>query len=492
MSQGITNLIETWAGMGLQKWAAHKYGWIVESSQPIKFSAWQSVVLGEYEQRKADVSTLLLSSVKKSGKTTISSLIICYRWLTLAGVHYVVANDQAQSQELQFNIISSMIERHPLLAKYSKVTKDTITFLPTGSRIVSLPYDAAGAAGANFATVSFSELWGFVYEQGQRLYEELTPIPLADCLRVIDSYAGYSNESELLQRIWDRGLEGERISSEWPIYLIGQQLSYIHTGTEAQIKCWRGTEAQREAYYQEQKASLRPMSYRRLHLNEWSAGAESFLEAEQVEAITNSALSPLPPHSQTRGSGVIAVRLGDWYNGLYDEDDLAPISAITTALDLATKQDHAALSGVYFDYEAHKIRLAFHYIWQPPVEIGEIEAQILNLNSLYDIGLMAYDPFQAAYLAQRLSAAGLPMQEFTQTVPNLKASTEAFFSLINSKRFEIYPSDEVKQYLLNSKIKELPDGSGYRLVKGSQSKKIDLAVTLAWASYFCNQFYGEG
>lgn len=477
--------------MPVADWAENDYGWLI-SGKPIQLSAWQLAVLGEYESRQADISTLLVSTIKKAGKTTLTAIILARRWLCVPGLHYTLANDKAQSEELQFLMITEMVKAHPVLGRYTRITKDTLLFGPTGSRLVSLPMDAPGSAGANFNTVSFSELWGYQYEMGQRLFEELTPLPLSNCLRLIDSYAGYTNESELLQRVWDRGESGERINEEWPITLAGQQLSYIHQGTEAQIKCWRGTEAQREAYYTEQKASLRPMSYRRLHLNEWSAGAESFLEAEQVEAITNSALSPLPPHSQTRGSGVVAVLLGDWYNGLYDEDDLAPISAITTALDLATKQDHAALSGVYFDYKAHKIRLAFHFVWTPPVEIGEIEAQILNLNSLYDIGLMAYDPFQAAYLAQRLSAAGLPMQEFTQTVPNLKASTEAFFSLINSKRFEIYPSDEVKQYLLNSKIKELPDGSGYRLIKGSQSKKIDLAVTLAWASYFCNQFYGEG
>lgn len=486
----IHTLIDEWSKIGPAAWAQDNYGWLI-GGKPIQLSNWQLAVLGEYEQRREDVSTLFVSTVKKAGKTSLTAIMLAYRWLTVPGLHYTLANDKAQSEELQFLMITEMVKAHPVLKRYTRINRDTLLFEPTGSRLVSLPLDAPGSAGANFATVSFSELWGYVFEQGNRLFEELTPIPLTDCVRLIDSYAGYTAESELLQRVWDRGEAGQRVNEEWPIYLAGQQLSYIHQGQDAQIKCWRGTEAQRQSYYEEQRASLRPMAFKRLHLNEWSAGAESFLEAQQVEAITNPDLGPLLPGNGSTYSGVIAIDLNDTEStARLMEAQSSGISPIYCGLDLSTKQDHSALSGVYFDAHDRKIKLAWHYVWTPPIEIGAIEARILGLASLYNIAQISYDPFQAAYLAQRLQVENVPMAEFVQTPGNLKSATEAFYSLINSKRLEVYPSEEVMKYLLNAKTKELPDGSGYRLVKGSQSKKIDLAVTMAWASYFCNLYHG--
>ena len=86
----IENLIQAWRDMGLVSWAGHRYGWITESGEPIEFSTWQNVVLSEYLQRQDIVSTLFISSVKKTGKTLLNSIITTYRWLTIPSVHFVI------------------------------------------------------------------------------------------------------------------------------------------------------------------------------------------------------------------------------------------------------------------------------------------------------------------------------------------------------------------------------------------------------------------
>lgn len=452
----IHNLIDEWSKLGPIAWAENDYGWIVEDGSAIQPVDWQRVILSEYWQRQADVSTLLVSTVKKTGKTTLTSLITCWRWLTIPSVHFIVANDASQVEELQFNIIAGMIQRHPILRKYSKVTRDTITFTPTGSRIVSLPMDAAGAAGANFASVSFSELWGYRYEEGQRLYEELTPIP-GDCLRLIDSYAGFVNESELLQRVWDRGLSGQRINDEWPIYLAGQQLSYIHQGEDAQAACWRGTEAERLAYYAEQKASLRENTFARLHLNQWVSGESNFVSLEEWQACISEYHKPLPAYSPQK---------------------------LFIGLDLAVgpKGDDCALCAVYGEHPL--IKLALHRVWAGKDRKMQLKLKesvlpfLLDLKAKYHIAGIFYDPWQAVYLSEDLRSYGLRTFPITQSHAGRGPKDTFLYDAIMDKRLVLYDHPELRNLATQATAKELPNGQIF-LQKSSGRSKIDLLVSLS-------------
>ena len=84
-----------------------------------------------------------------------------------------------------------------------------------------------------------------MYEAGIRAFEELTPPPGRfyglPALRVCDSYAGYEVESVTWHSIVDRGLAGQRIDPDWPIYLSGGLLLFHAEGEEAQRLCFRGT-----------------------------------------------------------------------------------------------------------------------------------------------------------------------------------------------------------------------------------------------------------
>ena len=46
-------------------------------------------------------------------------------------------------------------------------------------------------------------------------------------------------------------------------------------------------------YYSEQKQTLRPNAYRRLHQNEWVTGTESFIAAEDWDACVDETLVPM-------------------------------------------------------------------------------------------------------------------------------------------------------------------------------------------------------
>jgi len=449
-------LIAQWREMTPMQWAEHAYGWIGDDGQPIALAEWQRVVLAEYWARRHAVSTLFVSTTKKAGKTLLDSLLTCYRWLTMPHVHFVVGNDQDQSAELQINMIAAMVKRHPVLASCCKLNRAEIVFEPTGSRIVSLPMDAPGAAGANFATASFTELWGFVYEQNERLYDELTPIPGAtpyDCLRIVDSYAGFVDESELLRRVWDRGLAGERISEQWPIYLTGQQLSYIHQGDDAQRRCWRFSEAARLAYYVEQQETLRANSYRRLHRNEWASSEDKFISPEQWDALILEGYHAPGPDK--------AVHL-------------------VAGVDLAVKHDYAAVVTVWPNDGLLYLGPYRIFVPAPEVDIGAVEHYIEELAAKYSLDRANADPYQMAGSIQRLQRKGIRIAEYPQTVSNMTLAGNSLFDCIREGRLVVYAgADSLREHVLNAHAKET--SRGIRLIKEASSRKIDAAIALAMA-----------
>jgi phage terminase large subunit-like protein len=452
----ITHLVDTWSGMEPAAWAGHRYGWIMADGQPIILTPWQRVILSEYWRRRSDVSTLFVSTVKKSGKTLLDSLLLAYRWLTIPSVHFAVGNDQDQSAELQTTMISAMALRHPILSRHVKTSRNELTFEPTGSRIIALPMDYRGASGANFATVSITELWAFEYETARRLYEELTPVP-GDCLRIVDSYAGFEGEGDTLKMLWDRGLSGQQVNDEWPITMTGRQLSYIHQGEDAQARCWRGTEVERLAYYTEQRATLREGTYRRLHLNEWASAEDVFITADLWDSLIDPAHAcPAPGDHVT----------------------------LTVGLDASVKHDHTAAVSVC--QAGERVALGPYRIWKPPIDLEAVESYIADLARRYRVAAVVYDPYQLAHLSQRLDRAGVRMQEWPQTVSNMTEAGNTFYDLIRQGRLVVYPgADDLRAHVLAAAAKETP--RGIRLVKSESGRKIDAGIALAMACAVVNE-----
>jgi hypothetical protein len=276
MNENAIKYTQTLQELGPVKWAESTHGWIGEDGQPITLTPWQRGALTAYWKHRRDTSTFAISNVKKTGKTFLTAVLTAYRWLALPGQHFAAGNDLDQAQARQFAMIAEMIQRNPFLQENVKAGKSELVFTLTGSKLTALAADAAGNAGANHLTASHTEAWGILYEGGQRAWEELTPPPGRSyglpALRIADSYAGFLGESKTWHKLIDRGLAGERLPGKWPVYQAGGLLLFHMEGLEAQEACFRGSEAERVAYYQEQTESLRPNAFTRMHLNQRTSG----------------------------------------------------------------------------------------------------------------------------------------------------------------------------------------------------------------------------
>ena len=435
--------------------------WIVpETKRLIRLRPWQKAALKAMFPEDGSPSpweTFLLSNVKKSGKTELDSLAVLYAILTFPDgeTAFVVANDELQAQERVFDRIAKQVRLQGMVARgEATVTKSEIFFPHTGSRIVVLGADFAGAAGALFGVSSWTELWAFRYEQHIRLWEELTPIPNRPrSLRIVDSYAGFTGDSPILEPMWSRALGGERIHAELPIFANGRLWAFIDQGEDAQDNAWLGDPAGREAYYEEQRASLRPGTFARLHMNLWQQGEEAFLSAGDWDAIVRE----------------------------YEPPYEAPVLAYV-GLDAATKRDCAAVVAVTWDGEL--LEVIAHRIWTPPkggtLDLeATIEAYVRELARRFGDIEVSYDPSQMIRSAQELGRHGVWMRELPQTSGNLTQASQSLFDAVKERRLRCYPASDLRQHVLNSVVVETP--RGWRLAKEKASRKIDGAVALSFA-----------
>ena len=68
------------------------------------------------------------------------------------------------------------------------------------------------------------------------------------------------------------------------------------------------------------------------------------------------------------------------------------------------------------------------------IDFGRIEDDILDLAREHEVAEVAYDPFQASMLVQRLSAAGISVIEYAQNVRNMSDPTKMLEGLINTHK----------------------------------------------------------
>jgi phage terminase large subunit-like protein len=440
--------------------------WIVpETGERIRLRPWQRAVLTAMfpeDGSPSEFETVLISTVKKAGKTTLNAIATMYAALTFPSPEtaYCVANDEAQATERVFDLIADQARRMGLVSRGAAVLlKGSLVFPESGSRVVAIPADYAGAAGAIFGVSSWTELWAFRYEGHVRLWEELTPIPDRRSLRIVDSYAGFAGDSPVLEPMWKRALDGERLHDELPIYANGRLWAFVDQGEEAQLRAWRAAPDERVSYYTEQAASLRPGTFARLHLNHWQSGEEAFVTAEEWDACVDSEATPLAPRA--------AWTLGPLHVGV----------------DAATKGDCAAVVAVASDGE--RVRLVRHRIWTPapgrPLDLEEtVEAFVLELARAYPVATVRYDPFQMARSAATLRALGVQMEELPQTPGNLTAAGQALFEAVRQRTLLLYPDKELRTHALNAVAVETP--RGWRLAKEKASRKVDGVVALSFAN----------
>jgi phage terminase large subunit-like protein len=393
------------------------------------------------------------SAPKKSGKTTFGAIIMLTMILLFGGPYpeaVIAANDFDQAQSRVFTMVRRIIERSPLLRATAKVTTDKIIFPEFNATTTAIASDAAGAAGGNPNIAVLDELWGYASERSRRLFDELVPPPTRKvACRLTVTYAGFEGESALLEELYKRGMAQPEIA---PSLHVGDGI--LMAWHHEPVALW-----QTQAWLDEMRRSLRPNQYLRMIENRFVTTESSFVDMQAWDACVDPDLGR-----------VVADRA----------------LSIFVGVDASVKRDSTAVVAVTWDREAQKVRLVLHRVFQPspddPLDFeASIEDTLLGLRASFHVVKVLFDPYQMQATAQRLARAGLPIEEFPQSVPNLTAASQNLFELITGRNIVLYPDAPMRVAI--SRAVALETSRGWRIAKEKQSHKIDVVVALAMAAH---------
>lgn len=468
------------------EWAEDRF-YITETKRPIVLKPVQREVLRAFSERLDDGrfrwKTCLYSTIKKSGKTTIAGLY--QRWAAECwgdfGEIFHLGNKQKQAQERAFKFTRYSIQLAPKQERAEwDIQSLKMTYMPNDSFIQALPVNAAGEAGGNQRLTTWTELHGYVYEENERMFAEMQPVPTQLLSqRFCESYAGYEGESMLLWRLWETGLGGERLHDEYPIFgnEAAGMIAYIDQGIEARRMPWQVGDIGRK-YYAEQQRNELPHEFDRVHNNVWVNAQNAFIEVAMWDGLEGPSLIP-PKHGGE--TGIVRVVIG---------------------ADASVSGDCTALSVVAYDPDGDVVEEIATFIWEPsggmkldyaltlkpelkrwldspplthPKHGGEIRG--------VQVVCVAYDEYQLHDVMTQIAKDYRKslFYAFPQGGERLKADTSLLNRIRHGKLMHS-GNHRLREHVQNADGKASGD-SAIRIVKRKENKPVDGLVALSMAAW---------
>jgi hypothetical protein len=392
-------------------------------------------------------------AIKKTGKTGLAGAHVLTTTLIYGGRYaegYCVANDMEQAQGRVFQAIRRICETSPYLRRECDITQSRITFPQTGAVIQAIGSDYASAAGGAPTISSFDELWGYTSERSHRLWDEMVPVPTRKIsCRLTTTHAGFEDDGSVLLALYKRGLVLPEVA---PDLHAGDGLLFFWS--HQPLAPW-----QTDTWLADMRSTLRPNQYLRMIENRFTTTESSFVDLEMWDKCVD------PSAGRTVADRALAV----WI-----------------AVDASFKHDSSAIVAVTWDQAAQKVRQVAHRVFQPspddPLDFeATIENTLLDWRRRLHVVKVLFDPWQMQSVAQRLQRAGLPIEEFPQSPPNLTAASQNLFELITGGNLAVYPDAAMRLAISRAVAVETP--CGWRIAKEKQSHKIDIVVALAMACH---------
>jgi phage terminase large subunit-like protein len=418
------------------------------------------VLLKMFERRADDTlryMTMIFSSIKKSGKTTIGGGIALWQaYHVRDGEVYIVGNDQRQADNRMNQAIRYCLAHNPRMADVR--VKQNHARLPNGTKIEALAVDSAGEAGANPTGIFWTEVWGAIHRRHEDFFSEMTlsPTRQGHSFKFFEGYAGFIGISKLWERLYNAAVKNHPpldpdISPE--LYEDGNTVAYWNT---RRYLPWQIGEAA-EAYYAQEAKEKTPSEWRRHHMNEWSVSEDTYIPLE----LWDMCKGEIPPMS-TYGGVIVGIDAG--------------IAHDCFGIVVCSRKD-----GIVAVREARK--------WTPPPggrldfgAPGGPEEFIKELPKRYrHVACFCYDEYQMAYLADKLRREQVGyFKAFSQGQSRLIAD-QKLHDVIVQRRIVHDGNPDLREHMMHANAKQ--DGDKLRIVKRQGSAPIDLVVAMSMACH---------
>lgn len=371
----------------------------------------------------------------------------------IAGVAAAASKEQAR---ILRNAVDSVVRLNPWISRILKVDNYRVRNIHTGSTLDILSSDDSTSYGLLVDFVVCDEL---THWSNDGLWTSLfsASAKRQNCLLCIITNAGFGQTWQ-----WDLR-ESIRQDSSW-------YFSRLNGPTASWIT------AERLA---EQRRLLPSIAYRRLWLNQWTSGSgDALTEADIAAAMTLPGPTSVPEKGWAYAAGLdlglsrdkAALVLVGKHLGYVEETPLPRrrLSPVQEALIAAGELDvpEREFEETYVP-ATNRLKLAFVQVWSPSdyggkVKIEDIETTITDIDRRFPGLQIGCDPWQAAYLIERLQKAGVAVQGVDFTGPNLKSMCSATLEAFTERNLTLYEHADLKTDLENLRVEE--KSYGCRLV----------------------------
>ena len=453
--------------------------YIPELKGPIHLEPYQIAVLKEAYRRDGAglfvYSTVLWSDIKKSAKSSIAAAVCLERAAhsSYASIK-VIANDLEQADSRVAYYLRRAVGLNPRLKKQVKL-KGMKTILPNGSEIKAIPIDPEGEAGGNDDFLCFSELWGAKGAKPQRMWTEMTlsPTKYGQSQRWIETYAGFSGESTLLENLYEAGVKNGRMID------VGIPGLELYVNEPARLLCLWNTQPrcvwQTTDYYAQESATLTPEEFNRVHRNQWSSASAPFVAMEWWDACRRETLPPIDKYREV----VVALDAAV-------SDDCFAMVVVSREVVYSKEFKRNVVDDIVI---RHAVK------WTPP-KGGKLqynnptdptdrafpEGELRWVCDQFNVVCVTYDPYQLHHFCTELRTEGLALfEEFSQAGARLEADKQ-LYDLIKARRIAHDGNADLREHVANANRKTEGE-SKLRIVKRSDSLKIDMCVATSMASH---------
>jgi hypothetical protein len=453
---------------------AERHFWIPELKGPIQFAPYQAAVMREAlaveDNGLFRYSTVVWSDIKKSIKSTLAGALILWwadthEWASIK----IIGNDlkPADSREAFYARRAIELNQEYFIGQRQVRMKPSgylIEFPLTHSRIEAIPIDPGGEAGGNDDLVVYTELWAWKHQAAQRMWTEstLAPQKFGHSLRWVETYAGFTGESPILEGLYEQGVkQGEHV-----VLAEGLEDLEVYANRAARMFAMWNTRPrlswQTPDYYAQESATLPPNEFERVHRNTWVNSTAAAIPVEWWDACLD--VMPLAPDDKTTPI-VLAVD--------------ASVSGDCTAINAVSR--HPTIPG-------HIVQRGCQ-VWVPPIG-GKMDYDATLTPAVdwwiehHNVVEVAFDPYQLHHWANQQRAKPRPAwyREFAQGPERLMADKQ-LVDLVRERKVHQMGSTEQRQHIENTAAKvPTEEPNKLRFVKKAEALKIDLTVTLSMAT----------
>jgi hypothetical protein len=351
---------------------------------------------------------------------------------------YVGASDADQAREL-IDAAAGLIARTDEVAQLFAVNELVITNRVTGASLTALPADSS-AMGKRAYFLILDEVGNWPEtRKARRFWGTLTSgnRKIAECRTVVATNASFPEH-------WSAQRRAVALNSpHWRVFEIPGPLPWL---TAADIEVLR-------------ENSETPSEFERLHLNRWVSAEDRLASMDDIIACTRlpetPSRMPAPPRS-------------------------GPLYAI--GVDMATTRDNAVVVVAHL-VDDKRVVVDDVKVWTPrpgaPVPHDEVEQHIAVMWSEYRAAVV-FDPAEFRGAAQRLTAVGVGVEQFTFTQASVGKLALTLFNLLRDHEVALPRDDALVDELATVRL--LHPGPGLWRLDHDPSRHDDRVIALALAA----------